>query len=94
MSDDRVKARWNGPFDAQIGPGLILKPGDEYEVTPGDLLSGHWVAVGKDAKAAEKELAEQHEEAAKAALQGPEPAPDAPTDETPDTTDPAKQENS
>jgi hypothetical protein len=49
-----VKARWVGPFDAQLGPGLTLKPGDEHEVTPGDLLSAHWEPVGSQAKQAVK----------------------------------------
>lgn len=55
MPSDLVKARWNGPFDAQMGPGVILQPGDEWEVTSEDLKSGHWTAIGRAAKAVEKE---------------------------------------
>lgn len=64
MPSSLVKARWNGPFDAQLGAGHILKSGEEHEVTPDDLLSEHWVAVGSEAKKLEK--AREQEEKAQA----------------------------
>jgi hypothetical protein len=54
-SSNLVKARWVGPFDAQISGKVTLTPGDEYEVSPDDLKSGHWEAVGTAAKKVEKE---------------------------------------
>jgi hypothetical protein len=67
MASDLVKARWNGPFDAQLGVGEVLKPGDEHEVTPEDLKSSHWIAVGREAGKVEKEAAAEVVEQQKAA---------------------------
>lgn len=75
MADNLVKARWVGPFDAEIGPGIVLEHGDEHEVTADDLLSSHWEPVGTDAKKAAKQVAEAHEEQAKSAETATEPEP-------------------
>ena len=41
-----VKARWNGPFVADLGPSHPqLQPGDVYDVSPELLESAHWTAV-------------------------------------------------
>lgn len=57
MPDSLVKARWNGPFAAEIvldGVLTTISPGDEHEVSKDDLLSSHWEPVGTEAKKAEK----------------------------------------
>jgi hypothetical protein len=76
MASDLVKARWNGPFDAQLGVGEVLKPGEEYEVTPEDLKSSHWIAVGKDAKQIEAENQKAIEAQVEAVNTDPEPPAD------------------
>lgn len=54
-SSNLVKARWVGPFDAQLSGKVTLSHGDEFEVTPDDLKSEHWEAIGAGAKKVEKE---------------------------------------
>lgn len=57
MSDSpkTVRARWIGPFAADRGPGQpVLNHGDEADVLPIELESGHWEAVGKSRASAPK----------------------------------------
>ena len=83
MASDTITARWVGPYDAEIAQGILVKPGDEVEVTEADLASAHWQAVSRPAKAAEKEA--QEALAAQANLAEAEPSPDLPTDEPTET---------
>jgi hypothetical protein len=56
-----------------MGPGVVISPGDEWEVTPGDLKSGHWTAVGKEAKQVEAEHLKAVEDQAEQVVTDPEP---------------------
>ena len=38
-------AIWNGPADALLPDGRLIRVGDEIEVTDGDLLSSYWLPV-------------------------------------------------
>lgn len=46
MAPDTVPAIWLGPFKGERGPGVAdLEVGDECQVSPELLESGHWEAV-------------------------------------------------
>jgi hypothetical protein len=38
---------WNGPFDALLTSGGVVRVGEQREVTDEDLKSAHWTPVRK-----------------------------------------------
>lgn len=50
MPSKPIMAVWNGPFDAEVGIGDIVRRGEEREVSAEDVLSDHWIPVGSEAK--------------------------------------------